>query len=101
MGWFSAEMQTMKDLFLHSMHDIYYAEHQIEKALPDMVAKVSDAELKKGFQTHLKQTRGQIKRLNQAFKKLGVKPEATKPRQSMASLTKRTRLRARSRTRWY
>jgi ferritin-like metal-binding protein YciE len=77
MGWFSAEMQTMKDLFLHSMHDIYYAEQQIEKALPDMVAKASDAELKKGFQTHLKQTRGQIKRLDQAFKKLGVKPEAT------------------------
>jgi ferritin-like metal-binding protein YciE len=78
MGWFSAEMQTMKDLFLHSMHDIYYAEQQIEKALPDMVAKASDAELKKGFQTHLKQTRGQIKRLDQAFKKLGVRPEATK-----------------------
>ena len=34
MGWFSPEMQTMKDLFLHSLQDIYYAEHQIEKALP-------------------------------------------------------------------
>jgi ferritin-like metal-binding protein YciE len=77
MGWFSADMQTMKDLFLHSMHDIYYAERQIEKALPDMVAKASDAELKKGFQTHLKQTKGQIKRLDQAFKKLRVTPEAT------------------------
>jgi hypothetical protein len=30
MGWFSADMQTMKDLFLHSMHDIYYAEHRID-----------------------------------------------------------------------
>jgi ferritin-like metal-binding protein YciE len=78
MGWFSADMQTMKDLFLHSMQDIYYAEHQIEKALPDMVSKASDVELKKGFQTHLKQTRGQIKRLNQAFKKLKVKPQGTK-----------------------
>src|SRR5215475_13106971 len=78
MGWFSADMQTMKDLFLHSMQDIYYAEHQIEKALPDMVAKASDTELKKGFTTHLKQTRGQIKRLNQAFKKLNVKPQGTR-----------------------
>jgi len=78
MGWFSPEMQTMKDLFMHSMHDIYYAERQIEKALPDMVEKASDAELKKGFRTHLKQTRGQIKRLDQAFKKLKVKPEGTK-----------------------
>jgi ferritin-like metal-binding protein YciE len=78
MGWFSPDLQTMKDLFLHSMQDIYYAEHQIEKALPDMVEKASDAELKKGFRTHLKQTKGQIKRLDQAFKKLKVTPEGTK-----------------------
>ena len=78
MGWFSANMQTMNDLFLHTLQDIYYAEHQIVKALPEMVAKASDAELKKGFQTHLKQTKGQIKRLDQAFKKLKVKPEGTR-----------------------
>src|SRR5438132_427829 len=78
MGWFSADMQTMKDLFLHSMQDIYYAEHQIEKALPEMVEKASDAELKKGFRTHLKQTKGQIKRLNQACKKLKATPEGTR-----------------------
>jgi len=78
MGWFSPDITTMNDLFLHTLQDIYYAEHQIEKALPDMVAKASDRELKKGFQTHLKQTRGQIKRLEQAFKKLDLKPQGTK-----------------------
>src|SRR6187455_2916601 len=78
MGWFSTDMQTMKDLFLHSMQDIYYAEHQIEKALPQMVDKASDSELKKGFRTHLKQTKGQIKRLDQVFKKLKVTPQGTK-----------------------
>src|SRR5262245_46048435 len=78
MGWFSPDMQTMKDLFLHSLQDIYYAEHQIEKALPQMVEKASDSELKKGFRTHLKQTKGQIKRLDQAFKKLKVSPKGTK-----------------------
>jgi len=78
MGWFSPDMQTMKDLFLHTMQDIYYAEHQIEKALPKMVEKASDSELKKGFRTHLKQTKGQIKRLDQAFKKLKVTPQGTK-----------------------
>jgi ferritin-like metal-binding protein YciE len=75
MGWFSSDIQSFKDLFLHSMQDIYYAEHQIEKALPDMIKKASDAELKKGFQGHLKQTKGQIKRLDQAFKKLKQKPQ--------------------------
>ena len=78
MGWFSPDMQTMKDLFLHSLQDIYYAEHQIEKALPHMVEKASDAELKKGFRTHLKQTKGQIRRLNQVFKKLKIEPRGTK-----------------------
>lgn len=78
MGWFSADIHDVDDLFLHSLQDIYYAEHQIEKALPDMVAKASDAELKKGFRTHLAQTRQQIKRLDQAFKKLKMKPEGTK-----------------------
>lgn len=78
MGWFSPDMQTMKDLFLHSLQDIYYAEHQIEKALPDMVEKASDAELKKGFRTYLKQTKGQIRRLNQVFKKLKIEPRGTK-----------------------
>jgi ferritin-like metal-binding protein YciE len=43
-----------------------------------MVEKASDAELKKGFRTHLKQTKGQIKRLDQAFRKLKVSPQGTK-----------------------
>jgi ferritin-like metal-binding protein YciE len=78
MGWFSSDIETVNDLFMHSLQDIYYAEHQIEKALPTMVAKASDAELKKGFRTHLKQTKGQIKRLDLVFKKLGSKPRGTK-----------------------
>ena len=78
MGWFTSDIETFKDLFMHSLQDIYYAEHQIEKALPDMVKKASDAELKKGFSAHLRQTKGQIKRLDQAFKKLKSKPRGTK-----------------------
>ncbi len=78
MGWFSAEISTMHDLFLHGLQDIYYAEHQIEKSLPDMIKKASDAQLKKGFQMHLRQTKGQIKRLDRAFKALKEKPKGTK-----------------------
>jgi len=78
MGWFSSDIHSVDDLFQHSLHDIYYAEHQIQKSLPDMVAKASDAELKKGLKAHLTQTKGQIRRLDQAFKKLKMKPEGTK-----------------------
>ena len=50
MGWFTSDIKTVDDLFLHTLQDIYYAEHQIEKALPDMIGKASDAELKKRLQ---------------------------------------------------
>jgi ferritin-like metal-binding protein YciE len=78
MAWFSQGVASMEDLFHHTLEDIYYAEHQIEKALPDMVQKASDPELKRGFQKHLAETKSQIKRLDQAFKKLGQKPKGTK-----------------------
>ena len=78
MSWFSSDIETIEELFLHNLQDIYYAEHQIEKALPDMVAKASDAELKKGFRTHLKQTKGQIKRLDRVFKLIKSVPQGTK-----------------------
>ena len=58
MGWFTADIHAFDDLFMHSLQDIYYADHQIEKALPEMIEKASDAELKKGFRVHLKQTKG-------------------------------------------
>jgi len=64
MGWFSSDIDTFDELFVHTLQDIYYAEHQIQKSLPDMIEKASDAELKKGLRMHLKQTGGQIKRLD-------------------------------------
>ncbi|MDI3470832.1 MAG: Stress response diiron-containing protein YciF [Pseudolabrys sp.] len=78
MGWFSDDIATMDDLFLHTLQDIYYAEHQIEKALPDMIGKASDPQLKKSLQAHLQQTKGQIKRLDRAFKALRQKPKGTR-----------------------
>jgi ferritin-like metal-binding protein YciE len=78
MGWFSSDIDTFDELFVHTLQDIYYAEHQIVKALPDMVEKASDAELKKGFRVHLKQTHGQIKRLDRVFKLIKSVPQGTK-----------------------
>ena len=77
MGIFSKDIKTMDDLFLHSLQDIYYAEQQITKALPTMIEKATNADLKKGFKTHLEETKGQIGRLEQAFKKLGQEPKGT------------------------
>ena len=78
MGWFSDDIETFEHLFVHSLQDIYYAERQIEKSLPDMIAKASDAELKRGFNMHLRQTKAQIKRLERVFKLIERTPQGTK-----------------------
>jgi ferritin-like metal-binding protein YciE len=72
MGLFSKDIQTMDDLFVHTLRDIYYAEKQIEKALPKMIEKARNAKLRRGFEDHLKQTRGHIDRVEQVFRQHGV-----------------------------
>ena len=75
MGLFTPDIKTLDDLFLHTLEDIYYAENQITKALPTMISKATDAQLKHGFETHLAETEGQIRRLEQVFSILGVEPK--------------------------
>ena len=72
MGLLSKDIKTFDDLFVHTLRDIYYAEQQITKALPDMIEKATDARLKQGFQSHLAETKNQLKRLEQVFKLQGV-----------------------------
>lgn len=67
------ELNTLQDLFLDTLKDTYDAEHQITKALPKMAKAAHNPELKKGFETHLKQTEEHIKRLEQVFEGMGKK----------------------------
>jgi ferritin-like metal-binding protein YciE len=72
MGIFSADIQTLDDLFVHQLQDIYYAEQKIVKSLPDMIAKATDASLRDGFRTHLEETKNHVKRLEQVFRMHGT-----------------------------
>jgi ferritin-like metal-binding protein YciE len=74
MGFFSADIKNINDLFLHMPRDIYYAENQIVKALPDMIEKASDPQLKQGFQSHLAETKNHVKRLEQVFQQHDEEP---------------------------
>ena len=74
MGLFTKDIKTMNDLFVHTLRDIYYAERQIVKALPDMVEKATDPQLKQGFQTHLRETENHVKRLEQVFEEIDEAP---------------------------
>jgi ferritin-like metal-binding protein YciE len=74
MGIFSKDIKTMDDLFVHTLRDVYYAEKQILKALPDMIQKASEPQLKQGFQAHLGETKNQVTRLEQVFRQHGHEP---------------------------
>ena len=76
MGLLSKPIKTLDDLFVHTLQDVYYAEQKIAKALPKMIEKVTDPQLKQGFQTHLSETKNQIKRLEQVFEMHGESPKA-------------------------
>jgi ferritin-like metal-binding protein YciE len=72
MGFFSRDITSLDDLFVHGLQDIYYAENQIIQALPDMIEKASNAELKQGFEEHLMQTRNHVQRLERVFQMHGA-----------------------------
>ena len=72
MGLFSKDIKTMDDLFVHALRDVYYAEQQIAKALPEMIETATDPQLKQGFESHLGETKNHIKRVEKVFKMHGV-----------------------------
>lgn len=78
MGFFTKDIQTMDDLLLHGLQDIYYAENQIVRALPKLIEKAANRDLTKGLRDHLEETKNQIVRLDQVFKKLGKEPQGVK-----------------------
>jgi len=67
-------LDSLKDLYVEQLRDLYSAETQILAALPKMADKAKHAELKAGFQKHQRQTQEQVKRLEQIFQALGEKP---------------------------
>ena len=75
MGLFSKDIKTLDDLFIHTLQDIYYAEKQITKTLPDMIEKASDPQLKQAFQTHLGETEQHVKMVEQVFRMHGHDPK--------------------------
>ena len=76
MGLFSKDIQTLDDLFVHMLRDIYYAEKQIVKALPKMIDKVTDADLKMGLRNHLDESRNHVTRLETVFEMHGAEAKA-------------------------
>jgi ferritin-like metal-binding protein YciE len=72
------ELDTLKQLYIEELRDLYSAENQILKALPRMIKAASHKELKRAFTTHERQTREHVKRLERVCKELGTSPKGKK-----------------------
>jgi len=77
MGIFTKDIKSMEDLLIHGLHDMYYAEQQIIKSLPDMIEKATNRDLVAGLKGHLEETNKQVERLQKVFEKLGKQPSGT------------------------
>ncbi|MEX0684682.1 MAG: ferritin-like domain-containing protein [Balneolales bacterium] len=71
-----SKIESIKDLFMHELKDIYHAEKQLVDELPKISKKVSSSELKSALEEHLKETEEQVKRVEEVFDKLGESPKA-------------------------
>ncbi|MBM1105892.1 ferritin-like domain-containing protein [Aurantibacter crassamenti] len=82
-------MKTMKDLFEHQLKDLYSVETQLVKALPVMVKKGNDSELKQTLKNHLKETKQHKSRLETICRELNIAPKGETCK-AMAKLIKKT-----------
>ncbi len=72
------ELNSLQDLFIEDLKDLYNAETQLIKALPKMAKAASSPDLRNAFQTHLKETEGHVQRLEQIFQELDESPKGKK-----------------------
>jgi ferritin-like metal-binding protein YciE len=69
---------SLKELYVDELKDLFSAENQLTKALPKMAKAASSDELRQGFEEHLQQTQGHVERLQQIFEMLGEKGSGKK-----------------------
>jgi ferritin-like metal-binding protein YciE len=71
-------LESLHDLYVEELRDLYNAENQLLKALPKMAKAASDPTLRAAFEEHLEVTRGQVDRLDRIFKRLGERATGKK-----------------------
>ena len=74
----ASKMATLEDLYTDLLKDLYSAEKQLVKALPKLAKNAQSPDLQKAFQEHLRQTEGQVERIERIFTELGGSPRGKK-----------------------
>src|SRR5437763_4104410 len=72
------KIQSLEDLFVHELRDMYSAENQLIKALPKVAKNASSSELKEALEQHLEETKHQAERLEQIFEQLDARAKGKK-----------------------
>jgi ferritin-like metal-binding protein YciE len=72
------KLNSLKELYIDGLRDIYNAENQLVKALPKMAKAATSEKLRAGFEEHLEQTKGHVQRIEQIFTFLNEKPTGKK-----------------------
>lgn len=70
------QVTSPKELFVHELQDMYYAEKTLTKVLPKLADEASDRELSQAFSSHLKETEKHVANLEKVFEKLGERAQA-------------------------
>jgi len=70
--------ESLKELYVDELRDLYSAENQLVKALPKLAKAATSEELSAAFEEHLEQTKGHVQRLEQIFESLGESPKGKK-----------------------
>ncbi|MDB6029373.1 MAG: hypothetical protein JWM68_5596 [Verrucomicrobiales bacterium] len=72
------KINTLQDLYIHELQDIYSAETQLVKALPKVIEACTSDELRSALEDHLDQTKEQVERLDTIFESLDESPKGKK-----------------------
>lgn len=75
MKLFSSEFNSLQDLFVNQLEDLYDAEQRLTKALPKMAEAANASQLRQAFQEHLTETQGHVSRLESIFSQVGIEPK--------------------------
>ena len=77
MSFFSANLDTLRRLYINQLQMLLSTEQQIKEALPKMIEKVTDNQLKQAFQSHLQETEVQVLRVEQILREVTGRAEST------------------------
>lgn len=74
----ASKLNTLEDLYVDLLKDLYSAEKQLVRALPKMAKNAQSSDLQRAFQDHLKQTERQAERIERIFTEMGGSPRGKK-----------------------